>query len=207
VLVLVTIEGIDGSGKSSLVSSLERLLSDQNPVFTREPGSTWVGDQVRRAVAERVDPVTEALLFAADHAAHLSTLVRPSLRQGRLVVSDRYSDSRYAYQQETLKGYIGEPLEWLLALHAGWTIRPDLTFLIVLPVEEALSRVGNKPVKEHFENHDLLTRVQENYLALAEKDPSRFAIIDGLKGEEEIAAFVAGTIRDSFARSRSHRQP
>ncbi|HNJ81438.1 MAG TPA: dTMP kinase, partial [Methanoregulaceae archaeon] len=80
--MLVTIEGIDGSGKSSLVLSLHTLLSDLSPVFTREPGSTWVGDQVRRAVAEKADPITEALLFAADHAAHLSTLVRPSLERG-----------------------------------------------------------------------------------------------------------------------------
>jgi dTMP kinase len=201
-LVLVTIEGIDGSGKSSLISSLGTLLSDLSPVITREPGSTWVGDQVRRAVAERMDPVTEALLFAADHAAHLSTLVRPSLKNGRLVISDRYSDSRYAYQQETLKGIILEPLEWLMTLHSGWTIRPDLTFLIILPVSEALSRMGNKSNREHFENHDLLMRVQENYLTLAGSDPSRFVIIDGLKGEEEIAGFVAGIIRDSFARSR-----
>jgi dTMP kinase len=201
-LVLVTIEGIDGSGKSSLILSLGTLLSDLSPVITREPGSTWVGDQVRRAVAERMDPVTEALLFAADHAAHLSTLVRPSLKNGRLVISDRYSDSRYAYQQETLKGIILEPLEWLMTLHSGWTIRPDLTFLIILPVSEALSRMGNKSNREHFENHDLLMRVQENYLTLAGSDPSRFVIIDGLKGEEEIAGFVAGIIRDSFARSR-----
>lgn len=205
--MLVTIEGIDGSGKSSLISSLELLLSDLSPVITREPGSTWVGDQVRRAVAERMDPVTEALLFAADHAAHLSTLVRPSLQHGRLVISDRYSDSRYAYQQETLKGYIREPLEWLTSLHSGWTIRPDLTFLIVLPVEDALSRIRDKRTKEHFENHALLSRVQEHYLALARSDPSRFVIIDGLKNEGEISGFVAGVIRDSFARSRSHRQP
>ena len=205
--MLVTIEGIDGSGKSSLVSSLGILLSDLSPVITREPGSTWVGDQVRRAVAERMDPVTEALLFAADHAAHLSTLVRPSLQHGMLVISDRYSDSRYAYQQETLKGYIPEPLEWLLALHSGWTIRPDLTFLIVLPVDEALSRIGDKRTREHFENHDLLLRVQEHYLALAGSDPPRFVLIDGMKEEKEIAGFVAGVIRDSFARSRSRRQP
>lgn len=205
-LVLVTIEGIDGSGKSSLVASLATLLCDLSPVITREPGSTWVGEQVRRAVAERMDPVTEALLFAADHAAHLSTLIRPSLRQGLLVISDRYSDSRYAYQQETLKGYIREPLSWLQALHSGWTIRPDLTFLILIPVDEAMSRIGGTRTKEHFENHELLSKVQEHYLALAGTDPSRFIIIDGMKEKEEIAVFVAGAVRDAFARSQSHRQ-
>jgi dTMP kinase len=94
-----------------------------------------------------------------------------------------------------------------MALHSGWTIRPDRTFLIVLPVDEALSRIGDKRTREHFENRDLLLRVQEHYLALAESDPSRFVLIDGLKEEKETAGFVAGVIRDSFARSRSHRQP
>ena len=205
--MLVTIEGIDGSGKSSLISSLQTLLCDLSPVFTREPGSTWVGDQVRRAVAERADPVCEALLFGADHAVHLSTLVRPALKHGRLVISDRYSDSRYAYQQETLKGYIDDPLAWLQELHAGWTIRPDLTFLIVLPVDEALVRIGEKQSREHFENHNLLEKVQEHYLTIAESDPSRFVLIDGMKDQKEISGFVAGVIRDSFARSRSHRRP
>jgi dTMP kinase len=94
-----------------------------------------------------------------------------------------------------------------VALHSGWTIRPDLTFLIVLPVDEALSRIGDKRMREHFENHDLLTKVQEHYLDIAGSDPSRFVIIDGMKEEKEIAGFVAGVVRDSFARSRSHRQP
>ncbi|MDD1693954.1 MAG: dTMP kinase, partial [Methanoregula sp.] len=70
--MLVTLEGIDGSGKSSLHAALKDLLVDLDPVFTREPGATWVGDSVRRAIAEQIDPVTEATLFVADHAAHLA---------------------------------------------------------------------------------------------------------------------------------------
>src|SRR5512137_64098 len=139
--MLITIEGIDGSGKSSLVEGLKRELSGLSPLFTREPGATWVGDQVRRAIAERVDPVTEALLFAADHAAHLATVVGPALRDGRLVISDRYTDSRYAYQSVMLDGVLPDPLAWLRAVHASWTIPPDRTFLLVLPVEGALARL------------------------------------------------------------------
>ena len=108
--LLITIEGIDGSGKSTLVSALRESLKDLDPVFTREPGSTWVGDAVRRAIAERVDPVTEALLFVADHAAHLETVVRPALDGERMVISDRYTDSRYAYQGVMLEGKIPDPL-------------------------------------------------------------------------------------------------
>jgi len=80
-VVLITLEGIDGSGKSTLLSALEKSLSDLSPVFTREPGATWVGEQVRRAITERADPVTEALLFAADHAAHLEAVVTPGPRR------------------------------------------------------------------------------------------------------------------------------
>lgn len=205
-MVLITIEGIDGSGKSSLVSSLARLLEDECPVITREPGSTWVGESVRRAIAESADPVTEALLFVADHAAHIATVIRPALADGKLVISDRYSDSRYAYQQVMLEGIIDQPLAWLRAVHAGWTISPDLTFLIVLPIDEAISRMGDGRTLEHFEEAGVLSRVQENYLALAAEEPSRFVLVDGLKKEEEIAEFVAGSIRDFCGRSRSHRR-
>ena len=100
--MLITLEGIDGSGKSTLHESLREPLADLDPLFTREPGATWVGDQVRRAIREQIDPVTEATLFVADHAAHLAKVVRPALAEGRLVISDRYSDSRYAYQSVTL---------------------------------------------------------------------------------------------------------
>jgi len=206
-MVLITIEGIDGSGKSSLVSTLGHLLEDEDPVITREPGSTWVGESVRRAIADEADPITEALLFVADHAAHIATVIQPALSAGKLVISDRYSDSRYAYQQVMLEGFVDKPLAWLRAVHDGWTIPPDLTFLIVLPVEEALSRMGDDRIREHFEEAGFLARVQENYLSLAAEEPSRFILIDGLKKEGEIADFVAGSIRDFSGPSRSRRRP
>jgi dTMP kinase len=206
-MVLITIEGIDGSGKSSLISSLARLLEEEHPVITREPGSTWVGDAVRRAIADEADPVTEALLFVADHAAHIATVVRPALAAGKLVISDRYSDSRYAYQQVMLEGIIDNPLAWLRAVHNGWTIAPDLTFLIVLPVDVALARMGGERIREHFEEERILAQVQENYLSLAAGEPSRFVLVDGQKSGEEIAEFVAGSIRDFSGSSRlRHRQ-
>lgn len=205
-MVLITIEGIDGSGKSSLVSSLIESLQDLCPVFTREPGSTWIGDQVRRAIAEEMDPVTEALLFTADHAAHVRQLVRPCLDEGKLVISDRYSDSRYAYQPALLEGLIDQPLAWLRAVHDRWTIVPDRTFLLVVPVDVAHERMKEKGKREHFEHPDLLQKVQDNYLALAEAEPSRFVLVDATKEREEIAAFVSGSIRDFCERSRSHRR-
>jgi dTMP kinase len=204
--VLITLEGIDGTGKSTLHSGLAELLVDLNPVFTREPGATWVGDSVRRAIAEQADPVTEALLFVADHAAHLATVIRPALADGRIVISDRYTDSRYAYQSVTLENSIPEPLAWLQALHNGWTIVPDRTFLLIIPVDVALERLAAKSGQEHFERKEILEKVQKNYLELARNDPSRFVIIDASKEKEEIRQFVAGAIRQFFLSSRSRRQ-
>lgn len=204
--VLITLEGIDGTGKSTLHAALAGLLSDLHPVFTREPGATWVGDSVRRAIAEQTDPVTEALLFVADHAAHLATVVRPALDEGRIVISDRYIDSRYAYQSVTLEGIVPEPLGWLQSLHNGWTIVPDHTFLLVMPVDEALSRLKEKNGREHFERKEILEKVQKNYLALARKDPSRFVIIDASLEKEEILQFVAKAIRQFSGSSRSRRR-
>jgi dTMP kinase len=205
-VVLITLDGIDGSGKSSLLSALEESLSDLSPVFTREPGATWVGEQVRRAIAERAAPLTEALLFAADHAAHLETIVRPALAAGRLVVSDRYIDSRYAYQSVTLEGIVPDPLGWLKAVHDGWTIPPDRTVLLVLPVVEALRRKSGKGVTEHFEEATLLERVQENYLRLSAEEPSRFLVVDAGQPEEKVHALVSAAIRDWYGSLRSRHR-
>jgi dTMP kinase len=204
--VLVTLEGIDGSGKSSLHAALKELLADLDPVFTREPGATWVGDSVRRAIAEQIDPVTEATLFVADHAAHLATVVRPALAQGKLVISDRYSDSRYAYQSVTLQGIIPEPEQWLRAMHNGWSIVPDRTFLCVLPIDEALTRLKPDSQREHFEKRETLEKVQNNYLAYARAEPSRFVIVDAMLSRETIAQFVADAIRADFSSGKKKRK-
>ncbi len=204
-LLLVTIEGIDGTGKSTLLTSLKSQLADLDPIFTREPGATWVGEAVRRAIAEQIDPITEASLFVADHAAHLSTLIRPALSKGRLVISDRYSDSRFAYQSVTLKGVVPDPEGWLRAMHNGWSIVPDRTFLLVLSIDDALARLADKSGREHFEKREVLEAVQNNYLAYARAEPSRFVIVDAAKEKEEIAKFVAEGIRQILQSSKSRR--
>ena len=204
--MLVTLEGIDGSGKSTLHALLKDLLSDLNPLMTREPGATWVGDQVRRAIKEQTDPVTEATLFVADHAAHLAKVVRPALAEGRLVISDRYSDSRYAYQSVTLQGIVPDPEGWLRAMHNGWTIVPDRTFLCVLPIDEALTRLKPDNEREHFEKRETLEKVQNNYLAYARNEPTRFVIVDALLPPETVAKFVADAIRLEWETGKKKRK-
>lgn len=203
--MLVTLEGIDGSGKSTLHAALKDLLADLDPIMTREPGATWVGESVRRAVKEQLDPVTEATLFVADHAAHLATVVRPALADGRLVISDRYSDSRYAYQSVTLQGIVPEPEAWLRAMHNGWTLVPDRTFLCVLPVDDALTRLKPDAQREHFERREILEKVQNNYLAYARSEPGRFVIVDALLSPEIVAAFVADAIRQDVKTGKKRK--
>jgi dTMP kinase len=161
-----------------------------------------VGEPVRRAIAEQIDPVTEAMLFVADHAAHLAKVIRPALADGKIVISDRYSDSRYAYQAVTLEGTVPKPEEWLRAMHNGWTIVPDKTFLCVLPVDDALTRLKPKDQQEHFERRDVLEKVQNNYLEFARREPLRFVIVDAMKEKEEIVKFVADVIRQISRSSR-----
>ena len=193
--MLITIEGIDGCGKSTLIEGLKEQLSDLQPIFTREPGSTWIGEQVRRGVAEEIDPIAEALLFTADHAAHLREIVQPALEQNKLVISDRYSDSRYAYQTVTLAKILPDAATWIRDIHNGWTVVPDRTYLLTIPIEEALKRLNDKKNREHFERENILVQVQAEYLNLATQDPGRFVVIDALQEKEKIVSFVAEDIR------------
>ena len=204
--VLVTLEGIDGTGKSTLLAALKEKLADLDPIYTREPGATWVGEAVRRAIAEQIDPVCEATLFVADHAAHLATVVRPALAAGKLVISDRYSDSRFAYQSVTLDGVIPEPERWLRAMHDGWSIVPDKTILLVIPVDNALARLSTKSGREHFERREVLEKVQNRYLEFARAEPDRFVIVDAMLDKDEVARFVADAIRQVLAEGKKHKR-
>ncbi|HKM41251.1 MAG TPA: dTMP kinase [Methanocorpusculum sp.] len=194
--MLVTLEGIDGAGKTTLYKGLQGKLTDLRPLFTREPGSPYIGDAVRRAISKNNDPLVEAALFVADHAVHLATVVRPALEAGKLIISDRYTDSRYAYQQISLKGFHPDPKSWLTAVHEGWTIVPDLTFLLLISPEAALLRVSGRGGTEHFEQVGFLEEVQKNYLERVTEDPSRFVLVDASQNPETILDFVEKSIRD-----------
>ena len=204
--MLISIEGIDGSGKTTLINKLGESLADLDPVITREPSTTWIGEQVRRAISEHVNAISEALLFAADHADHLETVVKPALEHGKIVISDRYIDSRYAYQSVTLEGIIVQPLQWLRQVHERWTIMPDRTFLLVLPIQKAIERLTRHESREHFEQSEILNRVQTQYLELATADPKRFVLIDALKEKEEIHQFVSSDIRNLAESSQKRRR-
>lgn len=197
--MLITLEGIDGAGKSTLYEGLVSRLSDLAPVFTKEPGSPLVNKAVRREISANHDPFAEATLFVADHAAHLAQIVLPALEAKKLVISDRYSDSRFAYQQVSLAGIIPDPKAWLTAVHAGWSVRPDLTILLLIAPETAMKRLAGRPGKEHFEDPAFLEEVQKRYLERVAEDPGRFLLIDAEQDPETILNFVERSIRDRMS--------
>lgn len=181
---LVTFEGIDGSGKSTMLSRLQNLnesspLCETGTVFTREPTKdSLTGKAVYAAIENHVDPLAELFLFLADHAAHLDETVRPALAAGNLIISDRYSDSRCAYQGATLEKTIPDAFNFVRRLHEPWTVKPDLTFWFNITPEVSCERCKDRGAQTKFERVDFLKEVTENFKKLAETEPDRFVILD-----------------------------
>ena len=184
--MLITLEGIDGGGKTTVAEALEDDLPADGTVFTREPTDSWYGDSVGRSIADDdADPLAELFLYTADHADHLSRVVRPALEAGKVVVSDRYSDSRYAYQGATLAGTVDSPMEYVQTVHEPFTRPPDATLYLDLPAELGAERAG---ATNKFEAEAYLEDVRANYERLIGAEPDRFHRIDATRSREAVAA-------------------
>ena len=178
---LITFEGIDGSGKTTIVNMLKEKID--NAIITYEPTKTWLGNNVKKAIEERKNVITIALLFMADRSQHVKE-IKKWIEDGKIVLCDRYIDSTYAYQKEELKNIIKNPEEWIEFIHKPFLIKPDLTLLFVLPVEIAIKRIGNRK-KILYEKKEFLEKVQQNYIEIAKRE-KRFVIIDASKNIEEV---------------------
>ena len=201
---LITLEGIDGSGKSTIAKKLKENpeIKAFEPVFTREPTrGTLTGIAVEKAIQSDIDQLAELFLFTADHAEHLEKLVKPVLDSGKPVISDRYSDSRYAYQGVTLKDRLENPLEWVRNLHKGWTIVPDLTFLFDIRPEFSIERCGRRGDQSKFEKIEFLRKVRELFFRLVEEEPERFIIIDASQSPEFVEKKVTEKILEFLRRN------
>jgi len=201
--IFITIEGIDGSGKSTqhrlLVDYLRRRGWDV--VATREPGSTKLGEQIRRILlgySGRLGPVTELALFYAARAQHLEEVIRPELAQGKIVISDRYNDASMAYQ-----GYargLGPRTVRRLDKAVCADTQPGLTILLDLEARIGLERAqGRSGLRERFEAEGvkLQQRARRGYLSIARKEPGRVKVVDGNRSVNEIQAEIRMTV-DSF---------
>jgi len=191
--MLVTLEGLDGSGKTTAWEHL-RDAAGPGATFTREPTASWYGDAVRRSVADDdADPLAELFLYTADHAAHLADTVRPALERGDVVVSDRYSDSRYAYQGATLADSLDDPLDYVRRVHEPWTRPPDRTVYLDVDPATAADRSG---ATNKFERADFLERVAEGYDRLRREDPDRFVTVDAGRPLDAVLADVEAAVAD-----------
>lgn len=194
----LTFEGIDGCGKStqSRLLASELRLRGMDVISTREPGGTALGHRLRAVLLdaeERVDPLAELLIFAADRAQHVRSLVRPALESGHIVVSDRYADATIAYQGAG-RGFPPELIEQVVELATGG-LKPDLTLVFDLPVAECLARMQHRidsGNSDRLDSEDAAfhTRVRRAYLELAEREPERVRIIDASGSVDETHAKV-----------------
>lgn len=205
--IWVTFEGGDGSGKTTQAARLQTWLesSGRSVVRTREPGGTEVGVLVRDIVLHHrgdIAPRAEALLYAADRAHHIETLVRPALDRGDVVIQDRYLDSSVAYQGA---GRVLDPAEIRnLSLWATDGALPDVTVLLDLDPDRARERLNadDKPFDRlEAEKADFHARVREAFLDLARAEPDRFLVLDAARPVDEIAAAVRERIEAALAPS------
>ena len=193
--MLVTLEGIDGSGKTSAWEALGDVSLDAETTFTREPTDSWYGEAVARSISDDgADSLAELFLYTADHAHHLSSVIRPALQQGELVVSDRYSDSRYAYQGATLADHprIEDALSFVQRIHEPWTRPPDLTLYLDVDPEVGAKRAGTT---NKFEQAAYLQRVADNYERLIAAEPDRFVRIDAEQPQEAVQQAIVEELR------------
>ncbi|MFS2242021.1 MULTISPECIES: dTMP kinase [unclassified Microbacterium] len=192
----ITLEGGDGSGKTTQAGLLAQWMQQRGRtvLHTREPGGSEVGTLIRDIVLHHrgdIAPRAEALLYAADRAHHVATVVRPALARGEVVIQDRYLDSSVAYQGA---GRVLDATEVRdLSLWAAEGALPDLTVLLDLDPSTARRRLDadDKPFDRlEAEKEDFHARVRSAYLALAADEPQRFLVVDASLDPDDIAALI-----------------
>lgn len=181
----ISFEGIDGSGKSTISKLVyKKLKSDgYDAVHTFEPTNSEIGIQVQKYIKENADPFATSFTFIADRILH-GKQIKKWLKEGKIVICDRYAESTYAYQGAQLQDAVDKPIKWLQDISKNKIPIPDRTFLFVIKPEISLSRIQNREQLIPFEKVSFLKKVQKNYLDLLVD--KRFFKIDATKKMEEI---------------------
>jgi len=199
----ITFEGIDGAGKSTHIQAFADELAKRFPnkevVLTREPGGTALGEKLRDILLHHpMHLETEALLMFAARREHLATVIEPALKEGKIVISDRFTDASFAYQGggrglDLAKLYELEVWVQMRIKNEGgvdqrYILQPDLTFLFDLPssIAEARRSAARTPDKFEQLDTDFFEKVRQEYLRRAKDDAARFRIIDSNQSKEEI---------------------
>jgi dTMP kinase len=198
----ITFEGPEGAGKSTQLALAAEWLRQRGtePVVTREPGGTPVGDRIREVmfrpdVADgepastdhSIRPLAEALLMSAARAQHVQELLLPALEAGKLVLCDRYADATLAYQGYGRGGDLAE-LRTIIAI-ATRGLQPDHTILLDLPIDASLDRLTTRGADNFFDSMgpEFRQRVRDGFLALAAAEPQRWVVVDGTQSVETVA--------------------
>lgn len=193
----ITLEGMDGAGKSTHISSIIQILQahGHEVISTREPGGTALGEKLRELLLhESMHPETETLLMFAARREHIDQVISPALARGAYVLSDRFTDATYAYQC----GAKDVPVSKIQLLER-WVqadMQPDITLLFDVPVEVSLNRLATARTPDKFEreNAEFFTRIRHAYLQRAIENPARFRVIDANKPLEEVKKSVEDII-------------
>lgn len=197
--LFITFEGIDGCGKSTQARRLQQKLEEQGnaPLLLREPGGTPISEDIRKVLLNpensSMAPENEALLLAASRSQLLKEVIIPHIKKGTIILCDRYIDSTLAYQ-----GYGRDlPQEWLRQINrfAFELAIPDRTFLFDLPVDVALSRLGDRQ-RDRIEatGVNFLEKVRNGFLTLAEQESDRYIILDGQNQIEELEKEISSQV-------------
>ncbi len=200
--LFITLEGVEGAGKSSLMDYISELFTRAGHVViqTREPGGTITGEQIRDILLDSnnigLENSTELLLMFAARMQHIEEIIKPAMASGQIVICDRFTDASYAYQGggrgieesriKTLEDWVQQGL------------KPDLTLLFDLDVDIGLRRAGKRSQADRFEQEDILffERVRSCYLERANKEPTRFRIIHSGESLENVKQQIQKVLQD-----------
>jgi dTMP kinase len=200
----ITIEGVEGAGKSTAVKGVCAFLEkmQRRYILTREPGGTPIAEEIRRVLLQSHDePMsadTELLLMFAGRAQNIAEVIKPALAAGRWVISDRFTDASFAYQgggREIDFRHIDKLATWVQA-----DLKPDLTLLLDLPVAQGLQRIEGRGAKDRIEQEGLafFERVRAAYLACHQREPERVVVIDAARSPEQVLADIQAVLLQRF---------
>lgn len=208
--MFVTIEGPEGSGKSSVTKKVVELLEKDglSVVLTREPGGTPISEQIRNVILDKentaMDPITEALLYAASRRQHLVEKVWPLSKEGKIIISDRFLDSSLAYQGGARNIGIDKVLSINLFATEGYY--PELTLLFDLDPRIGLARIAankgrevNRLDLEKIEFHD---NVRQTFLSLSKRFPDRYVVLDASKPFDDVVKDAYNAIKDRLQKCK-----
>jgi dTMP kinase len=185
----ITLEGVDGAGKSTHIPTIANFLRDhgREVLITREPGGTPLGEKLRELLLHQpMHPETETMLMFAARREHLEQVIKPALARGVYVISDRFTDATFAYQWGG-RGVAAEKIRQLESWVQG-DFQPDITLLFDVPVAVSTQRLAGARDPDRFEreNTDFFERIRQSYLERASAFPERFRIVDSGRTLEEI---------------------